>query len=546
MFLRIIMKGIHMSETPLVSVIIPTCDRPDYLDRALHSLEIQTRTDFEAVVVNDGETPVRAVLDKYAKTLRLTAVEHERKRSGLSAARNSGLEASQGKFITFLDDDDYFFESHVEVLSEALTISRGRMVYADALLAEQRDFGSGYETVSRRLPLSEEPDPAALAVRNLLPVLCAMIDRSALGVVGNFAPYLRGHEDWDLWQRMIRFFPFRHLPVITGEYTARLNAHSLSTNIETMRDTWIFCRRQGALHRAVPAVHDLDRVAGGASILLRGSDNPAAGVVLTPGALDAATAERLTAILPQLGKAQPILVLPDPVRAPEFVASLARHCAVKPCVVTTEGDVGRVFATGLGAAACSARILVFLEEDVLPKPGSIDALVAFLEAEPSVDIAGGIIERPNFEPVAGGKFNSRRELIFAAPPKDADRPWTVAAVPSLALAVRRDAFAEVGGFDTAFAPGHYADADLALRLAHAGRLARIVPEARFSWNRENLPLTQTPAGLIARRAFLDRHTPGSFDPKRLLDGADWSLRALPRPSDGVIPSFNFTLPPRLR
>ncbi len=535
-----------MADAPLVSVIIPTCDRPDFLARALHSLEIQIGRDFEVVVVNDGDAPVGAVLGTYARSLHPVVVEHERKRSGLSAARNSGLAASRGRLITFLDDDDYFFENHISVLAEAMSVSNYQMVYADALLAEQRDFGAGYETVSRRLPLSEDFNPAELARRNLLPVLCAMFERSCLGPAGVFAPYLRGHEDWDLWQRIARFFPFRHLPVITGEYTARVNAGSLSTNIATMRDSWIFCRRQGALHQAVPFVYDLGRATQTAKILLRDKEPAGVSAIISPARQDAAAAERLAATLPFLDDAEPVLILPDPAGAGDFVAALAPHCRRKPCVVVTEGDVGRVFSAGLGAAAASGRILVFLEEDVVPRPGAVAALAGFLESEPLAGTAGGIVEGAGSRPIAGGKLTARGEPVFAAP-WETDTPYAVDVVPSPALAVRRDLFLESGGFDTAFAPGHYADADLALRLKSRGRTAHVVPSARFGWDRENLPFRQSPAGLISRRTFRDRYFPGSFNPEHLLEGTDWSMRTLLRPSDGAMPeSFDFILPPRFR
>ncbi len=536
-----------MADIPHVSVIIPTCDRPAHLDRALHSLEIQTRRDFEVVVVNDGETPVGAVLAKYADSLCPTLVERKIRRTGISAARNAGLAEAKGRRIAFLDDDDYFYDLHLEVLCGALDAANYLVVYGDALLAEQRDFGSGYETVSRRLPLSEDFDPRVLAFRNIVPTLCAVFDRVCLETAGAFAPYLRGHEDWDFWQRLARFFPFRHLPVITSEYTARVNAASLSTDVAVMRETWIFCRRQGALFQSVPAVYDLGRVAQAGKVLLRGGGECSVSVLLAPSRLDADAARHLVELLPLLGEAEPVLVLPDQAGAGDFIASLSTHCRRRPCVVATEGDVGRVYAAGLGAAAASGRVLIFLEEDVLPRPGAVAALTAFLEAEPSAGPAGGVLEGPGFRSVAGGRLTARGEPVFAAPAKDATGPYAVDLVPWPALAVRRDSFLQAGGLGTAFAPGHYADADLSLRLGQAGYSPHVVPSAVFSWNRGNLPIRQSPAGLIARRVFRDRHFPGDYAPERLLDGTDWSLRAAHRPSDGVMPeSFEFTLPPRLR
>lgn len=88
---------------PLVSVIVPTRDRPALLAEALASLRAQTFADFECVVVDDASAgEVSLPPDARFRLVRRA------ERGGAAAARNTGIERSRGRYVTFLDDDDCF------------------------------------------------------------------------------------------------------------------------------------------------------------------------------------------------------------------------------------------------------------------------------------------------------------------------------------------------------------------------------------------------------------------------------------------------------
>ena len=167
-----------MQQAPAVSVIIPTCDRPDLLRVALASLAWQSFTNFEAVVVNDGETDISAVLAEFADRLNLVAVEHSVRRMGISAARNTGIRLSRGEYLVYLDDDDFFYKEHLECLHKAVKSSQYKVVYTDGILAEQELLGGVYDTVARHIPTSEDFDPAVLAQKNITPVLTLIHEKS--------------------------------------------------------------------------------------------------------------------------------------------------------------------------------------------------------------------------------------------------------------------------------------------------------------------------------------------------------------------------------
>lgn len=91
---------------PEISLIIPIYKVEKYLPRCLDSVLAQTYTDFEAILVDDGSTDGSGrICDEYAAKDHRFKVTHK-PNSGVSAARNTGLEAAEGNYIVFMDSDD--------------------------------------------------------------------------------------------------------------------------------------------------------------------------------------------------------------------------------------------------------------------------------------------------------------------------------------------------------------------------------------------------------------------------------------------------------
>ena len=88
---------------PLVSVIIPTYNRAALVAEALASVKAQTFRDFEIVVVDDGGTD--GTWEALSAGQEIRVLRHPRRR-GVSAARNTGINAARGQWLAFLDSDD--------------------------------------------------------------------------------------------------------------------------------------------------------------------------------------------------------------------------------------------------------------------------------------------------------------------------------------------------------------------------------------------------------------------------------------------------------
>lgn len=97
-----------MGDSGLVSVVIPTKDRPEMLRRAVVSVIGQTYAPVELVVVDDGSVePAReAVDDLEAGNLERFVIHRHAKNEGGAAARNTGIREARGEYVAFLDDDD--------------------------------------------------------------------------------------------------------------------------------------------------------------------------------------------------------------------------------------------------------------------------------------------------------------------------------------------------------------------------------------------------------------------------------------------------------
>gem|GEM_PF-739730 len=214
---------------PLVSVIVPTHNRPELLAKALRSIQDQTFRDFEIIVVNDAGIDVSRLVEHFNNMGTILYI-NKKTNEGLAAARNSAIRAARGKYIAYLDDDDTYYPDHLQILSDYLENSDSQVAYTNAHRALQEQKGETFTTVNRDIPYSEKFDAERLLVENFIPVLCVMHEKQCLEQVGLFDESLPRHEDWDLWIRLSQKFQFIHIPKTTAEFTHRITDPSGMTS----------------------------------------------------------------------------------------------------------------------------------------------------------------------------------------------------------------------------------------------------------------------------------------------------------------------------
>ena len=114
---------------PLLSVIVPIYNVEKYLEQCLESLEAQTFKDMEIILVNDGSTDNSPIIarEHAARDGRFRLVEQPNK--GFAGARNTGLEMAGGKYIGFVDSDDYIAVDMYEKLVQAAEQASADMAF---------------------------------------------------------------------------------------------------------------------------------------------------------------------------------------------------------------------------------------------------------------------------------------------------------------------------------------------------------------------------------------------------------------------------------
>lgn len=101
---------------PTLSIIIPVYNTEKYIHRCINSILTQEFQDFELLLINDGSTDnSQSICESYAqKDQRIKVIN--KKNGGVSSARNLGLDNARGKFVTFVDADDYIFPSIYSIM----------------------------------------------------------------------------------------------------------------------------------------------------------------------------------------------------------------------------------------------------------------------------------------------------------------------------------------------------------------------------------------------------------------------------------------------
>lgn len=133
-----------MTTEPEITVIMPVYNVEEYISKSIESVLAQTYSDFELIVVNDGSTDAsRDIIEGFMLSDdRIKLID--KLNGGLSSARNAGLDAMSGKYVTFIDSDDYIDSDYLQTLHELIVRDKVDIAVCDykCVYGDVPDFSS--------------------------------------------------------------------------------------------------------------------------------------------------------------------------------------------------------------------------------------------------------------------------------------------------------------------------------------------------------------------------------------------------------------------
>lgn len=194
-----------MPKAPVFSVVIPAYNCAAYLGEAIRSALGQTigRDHVEVIVLDDGssdDTP--AVAQSFGEAVRFVQLNH----GGVSKARNAGIDLAGGKYVAFLDADDYWLPERLERVFSLFQNRADFFVNTEFFIeVEGRRQETPYYK-SRSLACLFDLDAAGqfdFAIEDNFISCMVIAPRKILVDAGGFNSALRYGEDWDLWLRLL-------------------------------------------------------------------------------------------------------------------------------------------------------------------------------------------------------------------------------------------------------------------------------------------------------------------------------------------------------
>ena len=195
-----------MKNSNKVSIIITTYDGLDNIERAVKSTLVQTYKNIEVIVVDDNgygtdkQKETKKILSKWIESEKITYIAHEHNKNG-SAARNTGWKASAGKYICFLDDDDYYMPEKVQEEVKLFENSNEEIQLVFCGILHRKNGFPDREEIAADL----QYDLFTEFRFRMLPVCSStiMVRRDRLERIGGFDESFARHQDWECIARIL-------------------------------------------------------------------------------------------------------------------------------------------------------------------------------------------------------------------------------------------------------------------------------------------------------------------------------------------------------
>ncbi|HKP31433.1 MAG TPA: glycosyltransferase [Chitinophagaceae bacterium] len=209
---------------PLVSVIIPCYNHAHYLREAVESVLAQSYANIEIIIVNDGSTDeTESIANSWVDVKYFF-----QKNQGLSAARNTGIEHSQGEFLAFLDADDYYHPDALMVNVRYLKENPSAAFVSGA----HNKVSDDKKILEAERPSIKADHYLHLLQGNYIGMHATVLYRKKIFDEFRFDTTLNACEDYDLYLKIARKYPVIHHDQLIADY--RIHGDNMSSDIPKM------------------------------------------------------------------------------------------------------------------------------------------------------------------------------------------------------------------------------------------------------------------------------------------------------------------------
>ena len=462
-------RALEWASQPLVSIVMATHNpRREWLQEAVKSVRAQSYPFWELCVCDDASAPwVAEYLETTARDDSRVRFCAHRDRLGISGTFNSAGELARGQYVGFLDHDDILSPLALHYVVETLQLGPADVVYTD------EDY---LDSAGRLTRPSFKPDWSPdLLTTCMYWGHFLVVARDRLEQIGWFRSEYDGAQDYDVALRITdRPATVRHVPRILYHW----RQHPQSTALSASAKRYTHAAGQKALgdacrRRQWDALLEDGEIPNTYHVRRRVSAKPRISVIIC--SRNGRLLSRCLRALKRTRQRYPMQIIVVHHRTGEDDGVEKAVRAHKCETIAWREPFDFAAMNNLGAAAADCDVLLFLNDDVVPPRSNwIDHLLSHLQ-RPEVGIVGAkLVYRSGTIQHAG---------IVIGMPEGAGHPgrrtfqndlwrWLnytrdVSAVTGACLGIRREVFAELGGFDSNFAV-NYNDVDLCLRAHQAG------------------------------------------------------------------------------
>lgn len=181
----------------MVSIITPVYNRQEFIDECVQSILNQTFKDWELILIDDCSTDlsVKKINEYILLDSRIKAYFFN-ENVGAGVARNKGIEISNGRFISFLDSDDYWHKDKLKLQIDFMLLNNIEFSYTFSYKLDEKDIAS------KILLPPKSVSSFSLIFNNYIKTPTAIYDTKRIGKI--YMPNYRKRQDWGLWFNILK------------------------------------------------------------------------------------------------------------------------------------------------------------------------------------------------------------------------------------------------------------------------------------------------------------------------------------------------------